>query len=356
MIQKQGFGIWRYPKQEDTLWLGSLEFWDGTPVPRGLDARDGLALLDFVADSPTVWLPTTKSFVPIDLTNPDHVTLLMATLPCIGYQAVPFDSDDISKAWDPNLHPRDKQGEFVSVEAQAFLDQIADDPDVIKARHATAEGMSTWKIFQKPDGSYEPDRQHLHAIIVNQMLNPKAVTPAGEKPKAAILLGLPASGKTKVLRDKVPGEWTVVDADAIKERLPEYKGGNAGIVHKESGHVAETMLIPQAKAARQNLMFDATGKNAEKMLHMVKELKREGYDVSVYHVDLPCEKAAARAYARFKESGRFVDPELIIREFDSKPGKTYRILRDSGLLEHAESWNNDVERGAKPVKVDQWDK
>ena len=351
------FQIYKYPKFTHRSPVGSVKFRGSTLVPH-LPADTGVAITDLLSETKSVFLPN-LNIVPMDLTQPSHQLSFMGVLPCIGYQAVPFDSDAISKAWDPKLHPRgqpDNAGEFVSAETTAFLAKIAADPDVIKARHATAEGMPTWKIYQKPDGSYEPDRQHLHAIIVNQMLNPKAVAPAGEKPKAAILLGLPASGKTKVLRDKVPGEWTVVDADAIKERLPEYKGGNAGIVHKERGHVAETMLIPQAKAARQNLMFDATGKNADKMLHMVKELKREGYDVSVYHVDLPCEKAAARAYARFKESGRFVDPELIIREFDSKPGKTYLVLRDSGLLEHTESWNNDVERGAKPVKVDQWDK
>ena len=267
------------------------------------------------------------------------------------------DNADIGKSDEFEAkHPRDNKGEFVSVESQAFLDKIATNPDVVKARSATQDGVPTWKIYQQPDGSYEPNRQLLHQVIVSEMLNDKAVAPVGERPKAAILIGLPASGKTKVLRDLVPGEWTKIDADAIKEKLPEYTGNNAGIVHKESGHVAETMLIPQAKAARQNLMFDATGKNSQKMLFMVEQLKKDGYDVSVYHVDLPPEKAAQRAYTRFKESGRFVDPVLIINEFDGRPKRTYGVLRDSGLLAHCESWNNDVAKGEKPKKVDEWNK
>ena len=70
---------------EDTEALGTLDFWDGTPIAK-MPAEDALRLLEYIGSKNDVWWPPAKSYVPIDRMNPDHVRLLCSTLPCIGYE------------------------------------------------------------------------------------------------------------------------------------------------------------------------------------------------------------------------------------------------------------------------------
>lgn len=40
-------------------------------------------------------------------------------------------------------------------------------------------------------------------------------------------------------------DFTTINADDVKAKLPEYTGANAGLVHEESSDVAEGMLFPE---------------------------------------------------------------------------------------------------------------
>lgn len=245
-----------------------------------------------------------------------------------------------------------KQGVSTAVAADV-LRNADSDPEVRAARRRAATDMPTASKFQKPDGSYVPEREEVHLNIVRGMLNPNARVPEGQKPRMVMLLGIPASGKSKVLRPGISGEFTTIDADAVKAKLPEYDGKNAGALHKESGHVAEDILLSAALLDRHNILLDWTGKNTEKTLHRVKAFVKLGYDVEVHHVTIPPAEAASRALGRFKTDGRFVDPEYIIKDVGRRPDETYKALKNSGLLKKWRSFDNDVPKGSPPILLDE---
>ena len=277
MIQKQGFGIWRYPQQEGSLWLGSLEFWDGYPVPRGLDAEDGITLLEFVADSPTVWLPTAKSFVPIDRMNPDHVTLLMSTLPCIGYQAVPFDSDAISKAWDPAKHPRgqpENKGEFTSTGPAAG-------PDVRREFESAV----------KQAGKYHFDTPKLNVMAA--MLHSRRADALPETVAESEIQNRVAGGEVEL--------WRGVQE---KRYGTTFRGGP---LHIGTGILGSGVYAALGAEARQYAL-DYTGGGAGDLIHMtVKSEAKVGDWATVVH-DMGEESKRLGANRRMDEfSKMFLD-------------------------------------------------
>ena len=113
MIQKQKFDIYQYPRDVSSKPIGRLEFWDGTPIAK-MPAGEGLRLAEYFAGKERVWVPKSKSYVPVDWMNKEHVTLLCSTLPCIGYQAdIAGDEQAVGKDREfEEKHPREEGGKF----------------------------------------------------------------------------------------------------------------------------------------------------------------------------------------------------------------------------------------------------
>lgn len=224
---------------------------------------------------------------------------------------------------------------------QKFLRDLADDPDIIAAREKLFSEETTEAKY-KGDGTW-PLRRELHEQITGALMNPLSQTAPGEVPRLVMIIGMPAAGKTGVLRDVIPpGNFTAIDADDIKQRLPEYNGANAGAVHEESSYIAEKIILARAYVERRHVLLDSVGKNPKKLLTLARNAKRLGYHVELYHVTIPPLRAAERAIERFRKEGRFVDPVYILAEVDGAPDRTYEELKRSGNVDQWVSYDNDV--------------
>ena len=187
--------------------------------------------------------------------------------------------------------------------------------------------------------------------MVRKALARKRKAPEGTKPIAILLIGTPGSGKTSAgmrhIHSEFKLDFVVINADDIKEQLPEYMGWNAGALHEESSYVAEKLIYSEAVDGRHHIVFDLTGTDEMKMLGMVDGLDSMGYEVHVTLVKLPAWMAAGRVWDRFRKetfykdpnlpSGRFVPPEYVYNDVDDKPAKTYEILKEHPAVK---SWTS----------------
>ena len=172
------------------------------------------------------------------------------------------------------------------------------------------------------------ERRVLHDGIEQALLDVAPSVPIGEQPVAVLMMGGPASGKSAVTKHLDLKRFVQIDADAIKDKLPEYREAiskfarnAAPMAHEESSYLAKRVRT-RAIEARQNFLFDGTGANAEAYSDLVWDLKRRGYKVQVFAVDTDVDVAVKRAIKRAKEKGR-MPPEPYIRATYPKVRKSF---------------------------------
>jgi len=285
-------------------------------------------------------------------------------------------------------HPRDEKGRFATSgshkPSQAYLDildkikqsntkQITPE-DVIESaikaygldkqevyrqiknadehnKNIMDKGLETNKIY-KVDGVYTEEREQLHQNILDEIFKnkEKAMPKNGEKPTVIFLGGRGGSGKSK-FNGLVYNEsnYIVLDADKIKEALkPDYKGFNAYEVHEESSDILKDALR-KAKEEKLNVVLDATMKTLKSTEEKIQAFENAGYNIEMYYMHLPREKAAERAINRFAENdkkfgGRYVPLNEILEKMK------HNEENFNELKHYASKWafyNNDV-----PTKED----
>ena len=201
-----------------------------------------------------------------------------------------------------------------------------------------AEGLpaSTRDAYSKVENGtnvYIPERRALHGIIVDSAL--RGLTPAhnDKMPVAVLTMGLPASGKsTRAKKIWSKANVAFIDADAVKEQLPEFQQAvsqrarnAANLVHKESSDVA-TELLTKAIDNRYNFVLDGVGRDLDWYSKLVLDLRKRGYYVyaMMQHVtDL--NKVLTRAEQRGQDQGRFIDVESTKKAFPTLP-KNFRAI------------------------------
>ena len=210
----------------------------------------------------------------------------------------------------------------------------------------------TYEYYSDGNGHYNKERKELHKKILNDLFfHANSAKPKdGKKPTYMVLGGRGGSGKSKfdgLVYDK--SKYIVLDADAIKEKLPEYKGYNAFQVHEESSDILNKAL----KIARKkglNVVLDGTMKSLNSTEKKIKTFKDAGYNIEMYYMHLPREKAAERAIGRFMgQNGRYVPLEILL---DMKNNEE----NFDKLKHYASKWafyNNDVpSKENKPILID----
>jgi predicted ABC-type ATPase len=196
-----------------------------------------------------------------------------------------------------------------------------------------------------------PERLKLREDILNKLYGNGAKK---KEKRIDIVFGLPASGKSSQVSKYLVEEHgsLVVDADDAKLLLPEYNNGiGANATHKESGVIADTMLLPKAISAGDNIVYSVLGKNLKKFESLIEELNNKGYGVHLHYVDLPVNKAVGRVIERFEGTGRFVDPEYIVT-VGLTPSKNYDILKMQKGVESYEKLSTDVGRGERATVIE----
>lgn len=165
-----------------------------------------------------------------------------------------------------------------------------------------------------PDGVpiFTPERAALHDDIISSILNPHGPS---DDPTFTMLGGGPASGKTTALgRMATEGiDGAVIDPDAIKAMLPEYKAmvaaGDsraAAFVHEESSYIAKR--VQQAAFERRvSVLLDGTGDGSPSGLEAkILAARTNGYQVRGYYATISIDEAIERATLRAARTGREV--------------------------------------------------
>lgn len=183
-------------------------------------------------------------------------------------------------------------------------------------------------------GKWTPERKQLHKSILDHFLSTTEPVPKDKQPVAVMLMGGPATGKGRLSSGIDEKKFVKVDADNIKEMIPEYqemvaKGDRnaANYVHKESGELA-SRLRDIARKQRKNMVLDGTGRFAGSYMHRMGQLQDAGYHVQLMMpVVSDVEDAVDRAAKRAKESGRVV-PEHFIRDNHKQVMRNFPRLAD----------------------------
>ncbi|MCI1763625.1 zeta toxin family protein [Heyndrickxia oleronia] len=210
--------------------------------------------------------------------------------------------------------------------------------------------METTKSIYQSDGEYYAERQLLHEDIINEFLHGDQIDI--ESPDSFLLGGGSAAGKSTIgsyflaqYREET-GHMTLIDADVIKEHLPEFRQmanenplEAADYVHEESSDIASKLLM-RCIAEKRSFMYDGTMKNLDKYKEIIEALKQRGYKVSAIVVDVPLDVAKERAKIRLEADGRFV-PESVIVESHSKVASTFREIKD--LLDEYMVYDNSIQ-------------
>lgn len=218
------------------------------------------------------------------------------------------------------------------------------------------------------NGNWTPERLSLHTDILKNVLSPekiKACKPKkGEKPKFVMFGGRGGSGKswfTDKKRAVAEGrevmfdsdKFLVLDADAIKEFIPEYEGWNAGEVHEESSFLMKE-IKNQALNLGLNIIIDGTmnynPKKPDKVKNEMLEAQSKGYSLEAHYMFLPVQESAKRAINRFKTkkgdfSGRLVPMDILMGMQDNE--KSFDSVKD--IVDDWSFRDNQGDNGPKLV-------
>lgn len=195
---------------------------------------------------------------------------------------------------------------LITDEAISFLDTcIEREPD-------------TKLLYTDESGQYTAERQQLHAQIVADEFKHVRCIKRG-KPIAVFTGGSPGSGKSKFLEKHadylLSPDIFHLDADQIRTALPDYKGWNATVTHRETQDIVNDLLEKLGDGnCRYDFIYDGTMNKAQKYFKLIQRVKAMGYETFIIFMDVPYGIAKKRVLDRYKHTGRFV-PSVILDEF-----------------------------------------
>jgi predicted ABC-type ATPase len=284
----------------------------------------------------------------------------------VSYFGMKFDMNDVyknqSKTGMYTSVSRNKIVEFVEKKMDYLYDETEVNNAIEKAKKSVPKkynkqvkeyleefkkGNTSKSKFTK-DGKYTPERAELHKNMINEFLS-KGIPQ--DSPDIVFAAGLPGAGKSWTLN--YMGEqyknYITINADDIKERLPEYNGLNAAIVHDESSDVAAE-LLQIALSNKFNIILDGTMKSYDKALRKVQNSKAKGYSTFLLGIELPTHKSIERADSRFKSKGRFV-PYDLIKNNANKIYQSMDMLKTA--VDNYKIYNTDNDKeGDPPIRVE----
>ncbi len=226
--------------------------------------------------------------------------------------------------------------------------------DDIVARFGGKWPEGTMDAYTDADGNWWQMRETLHENIIEEGLS--KATPV-EEPIVHFMGGGPASGKGTAIREgliDVPDNIVVVDADEIKDALPEYRAliddrssRAAAYVHEESSYLSKEMFSESVGSGR-NTQLDGTGDSSmEKLRSKVASAKEAssaqgGTKVIADYITIDTEEAVRRARRRAVQTGRSV-PEEVVRETHASISKIFPDILDENLFDDVKLWDTAFE-------------
>jgi len=252
----------------------------------------------------------------------------------------------------------------------------AEDAAAIRGIEDLLEGVETTAArFRGADGVWSAERQLIHREITRKIILghnsktgvldrsnilsngiSKSKVAAGETPTYTVLGGRGGSGKSWLTGGDGPVDGNrvlLLDSDAIKKLIPEYKGYNALEVHAESSYLFDEITLI-AKRMNLNVVHDMTLKSSKSAIQRLKQFTTKspqnpnGYRIEGYYMYLPRHEAAARAIDRaLGPTQRFVPLDVILTNTQNEI--VFDQLRSS--FSKWGMWDNLVPRGTQPKFV-----
>ena len=197
-------------------------------------------------------------------------------------------------------------------------------------------------------------RDELHTEITDSIIGDVPIAEPGEQ-VVHFMGGGPASGKGNLIREGLAdvdrSTMVVVDADEIKDFLPEYQvlrkeraTRAAAYVHEESSELSKRVFAESVESGR-NTVLDGTGDSSIEKLRAKVSAAREASDdakVVADYVTVDLEEAVTRARRRGQRTGRFV-PEEVVRETHTNISKIFPDILDENLFDDIKLWDTNVQ-------------
>ena len=248
-----------------------------------------------------------------------------------------------------------------SPELQSAIDRLTAGEDVSREEIDRIPEVAAVRALPKMNTAdiQTPERQKLRSEVLEQLYRRGSYSSEthdytgeiAQERRADIVIGAPAAGKSSVLVDPLSEQHKsrVIDSDDAKKLLPEYdEGKGAGNVHRESSMIRDDLLV-RAVENGDNLVWPTVGDKLDKLLRDIQNFRDNGYSVYLHLNELSASKATGRALGRYLSTGRFVDPEVVLKVGD-KPTQNYNYIRQQeGLIDGYSHYSNDVPRGEKPI-------
>lgn len=234
--------------------------------------------------------------------------------------------------------PRDKNGRWSKVGGRS-----------------TSDAASAVKCSPSPCVSESIERMSLARSVMHRRIVREVLASGNPPPHVTILGGGGGAGKSTIVRKYDLGKGqAVVNADDIKEKIPEYnqlvKAGDmsaAAFVHEESSKIAKDVQA-EARQHGVGLLLDQVGSNPAKVTAQVRQFVRAGYtDIDAVYVTVPTQVAVDRAQARAQRSGRAV-PEAILRAAHRDVSRGFEEIAALPELRDVKLYDNT---GAEPVLI-----
>lgn len=231
----------------------------------------------------------------------------------------------------------------------------------IEETAAKIDAGDSTNITHKVNGKWTAERAAKHDEIIREYLNKAtaaAARPApGAKPSYVMTGGRGSSGKGAFTTPKNKGglgtidedRYIVIDADAIKAKLPGYEGWNAYHFHAESSELM-ARITDIAARLKLNVVHDITMRGQSAFKRSAQFIKK-GYELEGHYMFLPPQTAASRTIQRFKGfgkppkyDGRYVPPDVVL-------GMTDNEIAFDAMKKHFKRWTFYDNQGKAPVLV-----
>ncbi len=215
---------------------------------------------------------------------------------------------------------------------------------------ANDKGVDTFERHQA-NGEWTPQREVLHAKIIEKAQGGIPPTPPGER-TYLLMGGGPAAGKSSSIDAGVamlPENHVMINSDDFKAELPEYAAllqdkdeRAAGYAHEESSHLAK-VIQEKSFAAGQNAVLDGTGDNSvDNVMKKVKAARAAGYKVNAEYVTCSTEEAVRRNDERAKKTGR-KPAESMLRSVHKGVSQVLPELVKLGAFDNVRLWDSEHE-------------
>ena len=122
-----------------------------------------------------------------------------------------------------------------------------------------------------------------------------------------------------------PG-WLPIDADALREKLPEYQGWNADQSQAETSDLVGILLATIGRPCKTNLLYDGTMTSPGRYLKLLPRLKQLGCRTFIVQVLVPEALSRQRALEHYQRTGRYGPQQEISNYYTAAP-TTFALLK-----------------------------